>query len=63
MMSPHNVLKQLHSFDKASPQFHERLSNFLRSEGYRSVVPNLQGEGLTWLVDYLDSVSLQTVSS
>ena len=61
-MSPHSVLKQLHDFNRASPQFHKRLSNFLRSEGYRSAVPNLQGKDLAWLVDYLESVSLQTIS-
>jgi len=61
-MSPPDALKQLHDFDRASPQFHKHLSNFLRSEGYRSTVPSLQGEDLTWLVEYLDSVSLQTVS-
>ena len=61
-MNPPNVLEQLRSFDGASPQFHKHLSNFLRSSGYRSVFPNLQGEDLAWLVDYLDSVSLYTVS-
>jgi len=61
MNSP-NVLEQLRGFDRASPQFHKHLSNFLRSNGYRSAVPSLQGEDLAWLVEYLDSVSLYTVS-
>jgi len=61
-MGPPNALKQLHGFDRASPQFHKHLSNFLRSEGYRSAVPGLQGEDLAWLVEYLDGVSLYTVS-
>jgi len=61
-MSPPNALKQLRGFDRTSPQFHKRLSTFLRSEGYRSIVPSLQGEDLAWLVEYLDSVSLQTIS-
>ena len=61
-MNPSDILNQLHDFDKASPQFHKDLSNFLRSEGHRSAVPTLQGEYLAWLVEYLDSVSLQTVS-
>ena len=61
-MNQSNILKQLHDFDKASPQFHKHLSNFLRSEGYRSAVPSLQGEYLAWLVEYLDNVSLQIVS-
>ena len=60
-MDPPNTLKQLRGFDRASPQFHKHLSNLLRSEGYRSAVPSLQGEDLEWLVEYLDSVSLQTI--
>ena len=62
MMSPPDALKQLNGFDRASPQFHRRLSKFLRSEGYRSTVPGLRGEDLEWLVEYLDSVSLQIIS-
>jgi len=61
-MSSDNVLKQLRGFDRTSSQFHKHLSSFLRSEGYRSAVPNLQGEDLAWLVEYLESVSLQTIS-
>ena len=61
-MDPPDVLTQLRGFDRASPQFHKDLSNFLRSEGYRNAVPSLQGEDLAWLVEYLDSVSLRTVS-
>jgi len=57
-MSAHNVLKQLHDLDRASPQFHKHLSNFLRSKGYRNDVSSLKGEDLVWLVEYLDSVSL-----
>ena len=60
-MSSSNVLSQLRGFDRASPQFHKHLSNFLRSEGYRSAVPSLQGEDLAWFVEYLDSVSIQTI--
>jgi len=61
-MDPSDVLTQLRGFDRASPQFHKHLSNFLRSEGYRKAVPSLQGEDLAWLVEYLDSVSIRTVS-
>jgi len=61
-MSTHNVLKQLHGLDRTSSQFHKRLSGLLHSEAYRSAVPNLQGEELAWLVDYLESVSIQTIS-
>ena len=62
IMSTHNVLKQLHGLDRTSSQFHKRLSGLLRSERYRSAVPNLQGEDLAWLVDYLESVSIQSIS-
>ena len=62
-MSTHRVLKQLHGLDRTSSQFHKRLSGLLRSEGYRSAVPSLRGEDLAWLVDYLESVSLQTIFS
>ena len=61
-MNPSDILEQLHGFDGASPEFHKHLINFLRSEGYRSAVPTLQGEDLAWLIEYLDSVSLQIVS-
>ena len=61
-MSTHKVLKQLHGLDRTSSQFHKRLRGLLRSEAYRSAVPNLQGEDLALLVDYLGSVSLQTIS-
>ena len=61
-MSTPGALKQLRDFDRASPQFHQHLSNFLCSEGYRGAIPSLQSEDLAWLVDYLDNVSLQTIS-
>ena len=61
-MNPSNVLEHLRGFDRTSPQFHKCLSNFFRSEGYRSAVPSLQGEDLAWLVEYLDSVSFQIIS-
>jgi len=60
-MSTHRVLKQLHGLDRTSSQFHKRLSGLLRSEAYRSAVPNLEGEDLAWLVDYLESVSIQSI--
>ena len=51
-------LQQLRDLDKTSPQFHEQLTNFLRGDDYRNGVSNLEGEDLTWLVEYLDGVSL-----
>jgi len=61
-MGPPDALKQLRGFDRASPLFHKHLSNFLHSEEYRDAVPSLQGEDLAWLAEYLDGVSLQTIS-
>ena len=57
-MTPSNPLQQLHGLDRASPQFHQHLGDFLRGNEYRNTVSNLQGEDLAWLVEYLDSVSL-----
>ena len=60
-MIPHSPkLQQLHDLDRTSPRFHEQLSRFFRGEEYRNALLNLQSEDLSWLVDYLDSVSLQT---
>ena len=61
-MIPPNALQQLHNLDRASPLFLEQLSDLIRGEEYRNAVPNLQGEDLEWLVEYLDGVSLQTIS-
>jgi len=57
MVLPH-PLQQLHDLDKTSPQFHDQFTHFLRGDEYRNGVSNLQGEDLTWLVEYLDGVSL-----
>ena len=54
-------LQQLQDLDRSSPQFHDQLSDLLRGEEYRSSVLNLQGDDLAWLVEYLDSVSLQFI--
>ena len=57
-----NPFQQLRDLDRASPQFHKQFVDFLRGDEYRNAVPNLQGEDLTWLVEYLDSVSHWTIS-
>lgn len=59
-MIPPNPLQRLHDLDPASPQFHKQLSNFLRGGEYRNAFTDLQSEDLTWLVEHLDRVSLQT---
>ncbi|KAF9642811.1 kinase-like protein [Thelephora ganbajun] len=55
-MIPSDPLQQLRDFDRASPQFHEQLSNFLRGNDYRNAFPKLQSGNLAWLIEYLDSV-------
>lgn len=62
-MNPPSPLLQLRDLDKTSPQFHKQLIDFLRGNEYKNVVPSLQNEDLAWLIEYLDSVSLQTVFS
>jgi len=60
-MIPHDPLQPLHDLDRASPQFHKQLIDFLRGNEYQDVVSGLQNESLAWLVEYLDNVSLQTI--
>lgn len=55
-------LQRLRSLDRVSPQFYEQLGDLFRGDEYRNAVQSLQGEDLAWLVEYLDGVSLQTVS-
>ena len=57
MSSPNlPALKKLSLLDRSSPGFHDRLSNALYKEEYQQCVPNVQGDDLVWLVDYLDKV-------
>ena len=51
------VLQRLYHLDRSSSGFHDQLSNILYGEEYQKCVPNLQGNDLVWLVDYLDRVS------
>ena len=55
-------LQQLRDLDPSSPQFHEQLNSCLRGSEYRNAVLNLQGEDLSWVVEYLHNVSLQIAS-
>ena len=59
-MAPRNPLQKLRDFNGTSSQFHEELSDFIRGHVYRSALPSLQSENLTWLVEHLDSVSLRS---
>ena len=54
----HPGLQQLSKLDKASPQFHEQVSNFFRGDEYQRVFPGLRGESLVRLVEYLGGVRL-----
>ena len=57
MYSPdHPPLQQLHRLDRSSSGFHDQLSSVLYGEEYQKFVPNLQGDELVWVVEYLDKV-------
>ena len=55
-MASQNLLERLRRLDRSSPGFHDQLSNILYGEDYTRGVPDLQGDDLMWLVDYLDNV-------
>ena len=44
------------------PSSYQRLSHFLRRDAYQNIVPSLKSRDVTWLVEYLDSVSLRIIS-
>jgi hypothetical protein len=50
------ALQRLHHLDKSLSGFHDQLSSILYGEEYQQCVPNLQGDDLVWIVDYLDNV-------
>ena len=54
-----NPLQRLHDLDKASPQFHQRLGDFLHGEEYQNLFSKLQSDDLASLAEYLDSVGPQ----
>ena len=53
-----NPLQRLHRLERSSPQFPNQLASILAGDEYRDYVSVLRGEGLVWLVDYLDGVRL-----
>ena len=59
-MAPHDLLQKLYELNRASPQFHQQLGSFFRGSEYLTVLPDLRGGNLAWLVEYIDYVSLQT---
>jgi len=55
------VLQQLNSLEKSSHDFHDQLHSVLYGNEYVQCVPNLQGDDLAWLVDYLNEVCRHVV--
>lgn len=61
MASPDSpVLQQLHRLDRSSPNFYNQLYDLLRGDEYARCMPNLQGDDVIWVVDYLDKVRHRT---
>ena len=57
MESPsHPVLQGLQRLDTSSSDFGDQLCNVLYGKEYVQCEPNLKGDDLTWLVDYMDQV-------
>ena len=54
------ALQEFHCLDGSSSGFHDQLSGVLYGQEYWQYVPNLQGNGLVWLVEYLDKVRCHT---
>jgi hypothetical protein len=63
LMIPHNPLQQLRDLGRTSLQLYNRLWTiwFIHGNDYQDI-SSQQNEYLTWLVGYLDNVSLQTTS-
>ena len=55
-MASHNPLTRLRRLDESSSTFQDQVSNVLYGEEYIQWIPNLQGDDLIGLVDYLDKV-------
>ena len=63
MSSPNSpTLQQLDHLDSSSTDFHNQLCNVLHGEEYSRCMPNLQGDDLVRLVDYLDKVRRRRVT-
>ena len=50
------ALRKLQSLHPSSSKFQDQLNDLLRGEDYQECVPNLEGDDLVWLVEYLDEV-------
>ena len=51
-------LQKLHRLNALSSDFGDQVRNVLCGKEYVECVPNLGGDDLIWLVDYLDKVFL-----
>ena len=57
MSSPDSpILQKLDRLSRSTSGFHDQLSDLFDGDEYKQCVPNLQGDDLAWLVDYLDKV-------
>jgi hypothetical protein len=57
MSSPNlPTLQKLNRLSRSASGFRDQLSDLLDGEEYKQCLPNLQGDDLVWLVDYLDKV-------
>jgi len=50
------TLRQLRRLDQSSPDFQDKLCNILYGKDYVECAPNLRGDDVVWLVDYLNEV-------
>ena len=49
-------LQKLHNLEMSSPNFQDQLSDAFYGKEYAECVRNLEGDDLTWLINYLDKV-------
>ena len=57
MPSPNSlVLQQLNRLNRTSPDFPDQFCNIIYGREYAQCAPNLEGDDLVWLVEYLDGV-------
>ena len=55
------ALQRLHHLNRSPSGFHDELSNILYGEEYQKCVPNLQGDDVVWIVEYLAKVRYHVV--
>ena len=50
------ALEKFQNLHASSSELQDQLNDLLRGEDYQECVPNLEGDDLVWLVEYLDEV-------